>query len=913
MPAPGTRFKPPPRTGKRRNRRQGWRAPWCGLGRRGADCSLRLTSPTAAASRHNDGLPTFAPTVSDSLFNALPALPDDRPDRATWFADVILPLPLPRLYTYRVPQALAEQVAVGLRVVVQFGKQKVLSCVVAAVHQTPPRAYEAKYVLEVIDEQPVVTAPQLRLFEWIAAYYMCTLGEVLNAALPAALKLSSESQVQLRPDYDPEAARYPLGPEEETLVQALRRHPETGEFPTLTFSDVGRLLDQPAFHKHLKSLLQKEVITLFESVQDKYAPKVVRRVRLAAPWAQEPEMVTELLDQLAKKPRQVDVILRYLQLVPTFDGSARNHRGLPKSTLAHDETLSDSALNTLLKNGIFEAFDQVESRFPMEDRPPQTVIELSATQTQARDEILRHFDQKAIVLLHGVTGSGKTEVYIDLIQQALDNGGQVLYLLPEIGLTAQIVRRLQRVFGTRLGVYHSKFSDNERVEVWNGVLSGRFSVIVGARSAVFLPFHHLGLVIVDEEHESSYKQYEPAPRYHARETALMLAQYHGARTLLGSATPAVETYYQCQSGRWGLVTLSQRFGSGGMPDFVLIDTKKARAQKAMQHDFTPDLLAAIQLRLDRREQVILFQNRRGYAPFITCAACAWIPKCPNCAVSLALHYRAGEIRCHYCGHHEPRPRQCPACGGIHVNPIGFGTEKIEEDLKTLLPEARVQRMDQDTTRGKNGHANIIAEFEKGGTNVLVGTQMVTKGLDFGNVSLVGILNADAIIHYPDFRAHERAFQLFTQVAGRAGRAATRGEVLIQTAQPAQPIFELVAATDYTSFYEKEIQERANYEYPPFVRVITLTIKHAEEARAGQAATLLVEELVARLPRHSVLGPEQPYVNRIRNLFLYEIHVKLARHHESLRDAKLNVREAITAAQTSEIGKGVRIVVDVDPI
>lgn len=860
-------------------------------------------------------MPTFASAVPTSLFADLPspAAADDRPDRTTWFADVILPLPLPRLYTYRVPQALSEQVAVGLRVVVQFGKQKVLSCVVAAVHQTPPREYEAKYVLEVIDEQPVITAPQLKLFEWMAAYYMCTLGEVLNAALPAALKLSSESQLQLRTDYDPETAPYELALEEDIIVQALRRNPDTGEFPTLTFSDVGRLLDQPAFHRHIKSLLQKDVITLFESIQDKYAPKVVRRVRLAAPWGQEPEMLTELLDQLARKPKQVDVILKYLQHVPAFNDSALNHRGLPKATLAHDESLSESALNSLIKNGIVEVFDQVESRFPFDDREPTSVINLSESQTSARNEIMVHFGQKAIVLLHGVTGSGKTEVYIDLIQAALDNGGQVLYLLPEIGLTAQIVRRLQRCFGTRLGVYHSKFSDNERVEVWNGVLSGRFSVVVGARSAVFLPFHQLGLVIVDEEHESSYKQYEPAPRYHARETALMLAQYHNARTLLGSATPAVETYHNCQAGKWGLVTLNQRFGTGGMPDFRLIDTKKARAEKAMQQDFTPDLLADIQLRIDRQQQVILFQNRRGYAPFISCAACAWIPKCPNCAVSLALHYRAGEIRCHYCGHHEPRPRQCPACGGIHVNPIGFGTEKIEEDLKTLLPTARVQRMDQDTTRGKNGHQNIIAEFEKGATNVLVGTQMVTKGLDFGNVSLVGILNADAIIHYPDFRAHERAFQLFTQVSGRAGRAATRGEVLIQTAKPDQLIFELVANNDYVGFYEKEIQERANYEYPPFVRVITLTIKHAEEATAAKAATQLVEELVTRLPRHSVLGPEQPYINRIRNLFLFEIHIKLTRHHESLRDAKLRIREAMTAVQTSDVGKGVRLVVDVDPV
>lgn len=847
-----------------------------------------------------------------SLFDfAADDLPD-RPDRATWFADVILPLPLPRLYTYRIPRALTEQVLVGVRVVVQFGQKKVLSCVVARVHEEPPREYEAKYVLEVIDEQPVITAPQLRLFEWIASYYMCTIGEVLNAALPAALKLSSESQMQLRTDYDPDLNRYPLGPEEEVIVQNLRRDPQTGEFPTLTFSDVGRLLDQPAFHRHIKSLLQKDIITLFEHLADKYAPKVVKRVRLASPWGDEPDLLTELLDQLHKKPKQVDVVLTYLQHVPVFESAALNHRGLPKATLAHDERLSDSALSSLIKNGILEAFDQVESRFPMDDKPG-AVITLSPTQEAARDQILEHFQTKPITLLHGVTGSGKTEIYIDLIQHALDAGGQVLYLLPEIALTAQIVRRLQRVFGTRLGVYHSKFSDNERVEVWNGVLSGRFSVIVGARSAVFLPFHQLALVIVDEEHESSYKQYDPAPRYHARETALMLAQFHGARTLLGSATPSIETYSYCENGRWGLVTLTQRFGTGGMPDMKLVDTKQARARKAMRHDFTPELVEEIEARLQRKEQVILFQNRRGYAPFITCGACAWIPKCPNCAVSLALHYRANEIRCHYCGHHQPRPIQCPACGGLHLSPVGFGTEKVEEDLKEILPDARVQRMDLDTTRAKNGHSHIITEFENGATDILVGTQMVTKGLDFGNVSLVGILNADAIIHYPDFRAHERAFQLFTQVAGRAGRSATKGEVVIQTADPTQGIFALVASGDYREFYQREMTERQHYDYPPYSRAVTLTVKHAEQHTAEQAAGKLTEELVARLERHAVLGPEQPYIFRIRNLFLYEIHIKLSRAHDSLKDSKLKIREAMNVVQAMPDFKSVRFVVDVDPV
>ncbi|KAA9338746.1 primosomal protein N' [Hymenobacter busanensis] len=847
-------------------------------------------------------------------------LPDSEPtpaaaDRVTLFADVVLPLPLPKLYTYRVPYELNDQVVVGGRVLVQFGAKKTLSCIVAAVHETAPKDYQAKYILEFIDDAPVVTQPQLKLFRWIAEYYLCTLGEVINAALPSALKLSSESRVQLHPAYKRDEHPYPLSEQEEKIVDAL----STEEGKALTFSEVGEVLGISSFHKVIKSLMQKDVIFLFEHIADKFTPKVVKKVRLAHHFVSEAALES-LFEQLAAKAKQLDVLMRYIQRVPVYQNEHLNHRGLEKAALTSSPHLSPSAVNTLIKNGVLEQFDQIVSRFPMDDDPKQQMpFALSEGQLTARNEVLDHFQQKDIVLLHGVTGSGKTEIYIDLIKNALEGGGQVLYLLPEIALTAQIVTRLMRVFGTRLGVYHSKFSDNERVEVWNGVLSGRFQVVVGVRSAVFLPFDNLSLIVVDEEHESSYKQYDPAPRYNAREVALMMGTFQGAKILLGSATPSVETYYQCRAGRWGLVTLTKRFGEAGLPDIELIDTRRNQSPgangqpKRPTHNFTPELTAAIEGRLEQKEQVILFQNRRGYSPFITCLDCGWIPKCKSCAVSLSYHKHAHELRCHYCGHHDQMPRECPACGSMALRMMGFGTERIEDDLKIMLPQAMVQRMDLDTTRAKNAYQQIISDFEQQRTNVLVGTQMVTKGLDFGNVSLVGIINADSIIHYPDFRAHERAYQMFVQVSGRAGRKGKKGKVIIQTGDPQQPIFDKVMRNDYVQFYEYELEQRREHLYPPFARVIKITVKHVEERGAQETAISLVQELVERLGREAVLGPEAPYIFRIRNFYLQEITIKLSREHTVLKHAKAQILESINLIKAAKDFKGARIAVDVDPM
>ncbi|WP_266204614.1 replication restart helicase PriA [Pontibacter kalidii] len=833
--------------------------------------------------------------------------PEPATDRVTLFADVILPLPLPKLYTYRIPYEMNDEVSVGVRVIVQFGAKKVLSCIVAEVHENAPADYQAKYILDVLDDKPIITAPQLKLFKWIADYYMCTLGEVINAALPSALKLSSESRIQLHPHYNPEEDELILAPQEEKIIFALQNN------QALTFTEVGNLLQLKSYHKFIKSLIQKEAIIIYEQVSDKFSPKVVKKIRITEHFVQEEGLLEELFNQLTPQPKQLDILLNYLQLVPVHQDIHLNYRGIEKSALTNNPHLSASSINTLIKKGVLEQFDQIVSRFPMEHENQQLPMALSEHQLQAKDEILGLFKEKETVLLHGVTGSGKTEVYIDLIKHALDSGGQVLYLLPEIALTAQIVTRLMKVFGDKLGIYHSKFSDNERAEVWQGVLSGRFQVVVGVRSSIFLPFHDLSLIIVDEEHEPSYKQYDPAPRYNARETALMMAHLQGAKTLLGSATPSIESYYNCKTGRWGLVSMTKRFGEAKLPEIELVDTRREQQRKTMHSHFSAKLLNEIEERLKRQEQVILFQNRRGYAPFISCDECSWIPKCKFCAVSLSYHKYNNELRCHYCGYHERMPHDCPACGATTLRSMGFGTEKVEDELKLMLPEAEVQRMDLDTTKKKNSYQQIIADFESGRTNVLVGTQMVTKGLDFEHVSLVGILNADTIINFPDFRAHERAYQLFVQVSGRAGRKGKPGSVIIQTRDPLQPIFNKVLSNDYQTLYEHEIEERMRFGYPPFTRMIRITVKHVEERTAENAAIVLAKDLTDRMGKQQVLGPEVPYIFKIRNLFLQEIHIKLPRDTTNLKSAKGQIAQAIFNLRLLPDFKGIRVVADVDPM
>ncbi|HLL93442.1 MAG TPA: primosomal protein N', partial [Spirosoma sp.] len=744
---------------------------------------------------------------------------------------------------------------------------------------------------------------QLELFRWMAEYYMCCVGDVMNIALPSGLKISSQSKVQVNPDFD-----YPelLTEFEDILLTELKKQ------PALSYDELARLAGEgtsvPAL---IKSLVGKKAIIVFEEVREKYIPKMVRKVRLHRTY-EEKEQLLVLLNRLEKLPKQQEVVMRYLSHVPVQMNPKLNQKGLDKIILNQDDTVSQSSLTTLIKNAVFETFEIIQPRFSDNDPGPRVEIKLTESQREASQQIMVQFERQNIVLLHGITGSGKTEVYIDLIQRALGSGSQVLYLLPEIALTTQIVVRLQRVFGDKMGIYHSKFSDNERVEVWKGVVSGQYQFVVGVRSSVFLPFDNLGLIIVDEEHETSYKQHDPAPRYHARDVAIMLAHWQQAKVLLGSATPSLETYYQAKQGRYGLVELFKRFGDATLPNILLVDTKVEKRQKTMKNEFSSALLQALEMNMARKEQSILFQNRRGYSPYMQCEDCDWTAECPNCAVSLTYHQRDAELRCHYCGHKEEVPRLCPTCGSTKVRTIGFGTEKLEDQLQIIFPSSKIVRMDLDTTRAKNAYQQIIQEFEVGDVDVLVGTQMITKGLDFDNVSLVGIFDADRLIHFPDFRATERSFQMMTQVSGRAGRRAGRqGTVLIQTNNPQQTILQKIIENDYKGLFEEEIQERQNFNYPPFSRLIKLTVRHADKATSQQAADRLAAELTDALGSSRILGPEQPLVERIRNLFLFDIMVKIERDKVNVKAVKAYIQDRINDILTDKGLRQVSIVIDVD--
>ncbi|WP_247236050.1 primosomal protein N' [Telluribacter sp. SYSU D00476] len=823
-------------------------------------------------------------------------------DEVTTFADLILPVPIPKLFTYRVPRGMSEMIKVGARVIVQFGKNRVTTAIVARLHPHPPTDYQAKYILELLDEEPIVTPHQLELFSWMADYYLCNIGEVMNVALPSGLKITSQSKVQYNPDFDHPQL---LTEQEVVILEEIKKH------QALSYEEVARLVEQTNVTAVIKSLVGKRAVILFEEVKEKYTPKLARNVRLSAQYAT-PDILRDLVSALEKQPKQQEVLLKYLSYVPVLNNPDLNQKGLDKAIFRQDDGLSDSALQTLLKKGVFEQFETIISRFADLPASPAKEIKLTETQQLASRQIQEHFQDKEVVLLHGITGSGKTEVFISLIKQALESGTQVLYLLPEIALTTQIVVRLRKVFGDSMGIYHSKFSDNERVEVWKGILDGKFQFVVGVRSAVFLPFDNLGLIIVDEEHETSYKQQDPAPRYHARDVAVVMAYMHKAKVLLGSATPSLESYYHAQNGKYGLVEMFQRFGDAALPEFVLIDTKLEKKQRKMKDEFSSVLLEYLAHNLKNSEQTILFQNRRGYSPYLQCEECGWISECHNCAVSLTYHMRAAELRCHYCGHKEEVPRTCPACGSTKVKTIGFGTEKIEDQLNLIFPQARIQRMDLDTTRAKNAYQQIIQDFEAEQIDILVGTQMISKGLDFDNVSVVGIFDADRIINFPEFRASERAFQMLTQVSGRAGRRAGKpGKVLIQTANPHQSLLNKIIEGDYRGMYDNEIQEREQYGYPPFTRLIKLIVKHADYDTSHRAAEQLAEKLVAQLGRSRVLGPEPPLVERVRNQFLFEILIKLEREKINFKAAKSFIQEKVTDILTDKTLKNINVVIDVD--
>ncbi|OEK05550.1 primosomal protein N' [Roseivirga misakiensis] len=829
----------------------------------------------------------------------------DAPDSGEiYFADIALPIPIPQLFTYRVPTEFVELMQPGIRVIVQFGRQKVVTGIVDNIHQKAPEVYAAKPILDVMDGEPILTEAQTQLMKWMAGYYMCTYGEVLNAALPSGLKLSSESKIQLHPEKDWNDTHFPLDERELLLLNTLDKN------EALTYREAADAIGLKSAYKYIKSLVQKELIIIYEEVKERYKPKKVKRVRLNEHYVEKEERLEELFERLEKKPKQSNILLRYLQEIPVYQTPEKNETGLEKSIFAN-EGFSVSSLNTLIKNGVFNAYEEIVSRFGTSTIQPSKEIELTPTQETAKNEILDHFTSKPTVLLHGITGSGKTEVYINLIQEGLEAGNQILYLLPEIALTAQIVNRLSLVFGDRMGVYHSKFSDNERVEVWQGLLSGRFDFIVGVRSAIFLPFSRLGLIIVDESHESSYKQFDPAPRYHARDVAIYLSHIHQGKTLLGSATPSLESYTNALQGKFGLVELNKRFHEAKLPEIEIADIRSEKKRKTAVGEFSSTLIEALKEVLEKKEQAIIFQNRRGFSNYITCEDCSYIPECPRCAVSLTYHQYKNQLNCHYCGHKEAVPLVCPACGGTRIHTVGIGTEKIEEELKLILPEARIQRMDLETTRAKNAYQNIIHDFEQGNIDILVGTQMVSKGLDFDRVSLVGVFDIDRMIHFPDFRSLERAFQLTTQVSGRAGRRDVEGKVIIQTRDPEQGILKLIQNNDFLRFYQGEMFEREQYNYPPFSRMINLLVRSRDKKLTNETARYLANILVEDLGAKRVLGPQEPLINKIRDKYLMDVYLKIEKKYKIEA-----VKDVIKKAQLELLKKkelsAAEVIINVDP-
>ena len=816
------------------------------------------------------------------------------------YAQIILPIPIPRTYTYSIPTGMTPMV--GSRVIVQFGPKKIYTGLVAALSTESGVTDNPKEVIEVLDEFPIVQPVQVEFFRWLAQYYMCTLGEVMNAAIPAGLKLSSESMVCLNPET--QWKDEPKNEKEDVLTVQLKEH-------ELSVKDIGNLLGLKHPQRLIKSLTDRDIVHLYEKVKDKYTPKHIRMIRVKDVYV-DTETLEVLLGELDKKPKQQDVLLTYLREVPILENPDLNAKGMSKSRLAIDSSMS--SINTLVKNGILEEWQKIVSRLPEMTQEKSAIPILSDIQQLVRNDIERQFEKASTVLLRGITGSGKTEIYISMIQDALDAGTQVLFLLPEIALTTQIIRRLQRVFGNNFGVYHSQYSDNERVEVWKKVLSGEYDFVVGVRSSVFLPFSNLGLIIIDEEHEPSYKQYDPAPRYNARDAAIYLANAHNAKTLLGTATPSTDTFSKALGGKFGLVELDVRHGDVQLPKVELVDMKMVRKRKELKANmFAASMLEEMGKALEKKEQVILFQNRRGYAPFVSCDDCGHVMGCPNCDVSLTYHQLQNQLICHYCGYKIYMPHQCPECDLNHMKHSGFGTEQLEDELQPFFPEARIQRMDQDTTRGKNSYERIIGDFEDGETDILVGTQMVSKGLDFDKVNLVGIFDIDRIIHFPDFRSHERAYQMITQVSGRSGRKSGEGRVLIQTSDPSHTVLEKVLKEDYRSFYESEIKEREEFQYPPFFRLVRIIFKHKEAQIVNEASVYYGNLVRQHLGNERINGPVDPMINRLRNLYLKEVMIKLESTGINLNGAKellISLREDMNQQKAF---KGVSVVFDVDPV
>ena len=814
-----------------------------------------------------------------------------------FFINVILPLPLEKHFTYSVSSDEAEFLRPGMRVAVPFGKSKIYTGIVSEVHQKDPEIYEAKPIEQILDKNPVVTEGQLKLWSWISSYYMCTEGEVLRAAIPSAFLLESETIVQLLKGA--EVRDEDLTDDEFLLFEALQRQ------SSMKINEIIQLLDKKTVLPVINALVEKKVVVVNQEIYEQYKPKVERYVRLHERFSEETAM-HELLDELSRAPKQREVIFTL------FGMSAKGNTSVKHSDLIKKSGASTGVVKALIDKNVLEELKVETSRFNQELEEVSGRVELNEHQSTALEEISNAFKTQDVCLLHGITSSGKTEIYVELIEEAISKGKQVLYLLPEIALTTQLIARLQNYFGEKVLIYHSKYSVNERVEVYQNVLrnSENARIVIGVRSSIFLPFHDLGLIIVDEEHESTFKQYDPAPRYHARDVAVVLGKMQKAKVLLGSATPSLESYFNADHSKYALVNLDRRYGNVLLPEIQIVDIKEKHRKKRMTGHFSDRLLEEIRETLSNNEQVILFQNRRGFSPILECNTCGHSPQCPNCDVSLTYHSQNNQLRCHYCGYHMAMQQKCMACGSDELSTKGFGTEKVETELKALFPEKKIGRMDQDTTRGKYGYEKIIDAFESGDIDILVGTQMVTKGLDFRNVRLVGIMNADTLLNFPDFRAHERSFQLMLQVAGRAGRTKKRGLVLIQTYNPHHQIVQQVSTNSYLEMYREQLEDRRNYKYPPFYRLIKISLKGRDYSRVNEGADWLATSLKNTF-RENVLGPEFPPVARIRNEYYKNILIKIPQR-QSLSKTKDLIGRILQSFKAIGAYRGVKTVINVDP-
>ena len=827
-----------------------------------------------------------------------------------FFVDLILPLHLSNTYTYSVDNEFVNDLSVGKRVIVEFGAKKRYTAIIFKIHKNEPKDYKTKKIIDILDNEAIISPLQLKFWEWIAYYYLSTLGEVYNAGVPSALKLESETQIFLSKENIENLENInELNTKERALIEVLKNE------NNLSIKELAKKTNQKNIITKINHLLSKKFISVKEKLIETYKPKQDVYVKLTN-QAKAKINTSDIFEQLSKSKKQLELLLIYLR--DSKFSTQEETLEIKKKDLLEITKTSTTTFNQLIEKNIFEIYTKEVNRLiKIHSDKIQDFKKLSQAQNKALNEIKTQFEEKDVVLLHGVTSSGKTEIYIHLIQEQLDKGKQVLYLLPEIALTTQIINRLRLVFGDKVGVYHSKFANAERAEIWKNILIQKndknlkkYHIILGVRSAIFLPFSNLALIIIDEEHENTYKQYHPSPRYHARDSAVVLAKLHKGKVLMGTATPALETYFNVQNKKYGLVNLTERYQGIELPEILISDTHLAYKKKQMRgHHFTPTLLECMQEALSKNEQIILFQNRRGFSPYLECMTCNWIPKCQHCDVSLTYYQYENKLSCHYCGYTEEPPKLCKACGSTNLKNRGFGTEKIEEEIPLFFPDAKVARMDLNNTRTRKAYENLISRFENKKIDILIGTQMVSKGLDFDNVSLVGIMNADNLLNFADFRALERSFQLIAQVSGRAGRKNKRGKVVVQTTEPNHHILKNVIENDYLSMYKSELLQRKEFRYPPYYKLIKMTVKHKNINIVNKGADTLTKHLKS-IFGNRILGPEFPAINRIQNFYLKNIILKIEKE-KSISKTRFFIQEAINQVQTYDAYKRLQIVLDVD--